>query len=196
LDNYIPGVLALNQINFRPANTYRGSILFDSGNNLTVTSSMGQINLYPNGATALSNLAYGLRLSSSGLCTLGNQSTYKYCESTPALIGNVNVQKPLLNAVTSATGGSGTGTVTCITAACTNLSGTYSVAGGTFATGNLLTLAWPTTTTAYNCWTSQNGGVATYGIGHAAATATGMTITSGITIAGVTVKIDYGCSAN
>lgn len=97
-------------------------------------------------------------------------------------------------AVTSATGGTNTGTVTCVTASCTNTSGTYSVAGGTFTTGNLLVLVWPTTTIAYKCWTSQNGGIATYGIGHSVATATGMTITAGISVAAVTVTIDYGCS--
>ena len=100
------------------------------------------------------------------------------------------------SAITSATGGTNTGTVTCLTAACTNISGTYSVVGSTFTTGNLLVLVWPTTTTAYHCWTSQNGGVATYGIGHSVATATGMTITAGISVATATVTIDYGCSAN
>lgn len=101
---------------------------------------------------------------------------------------------PVSAAVSSATGGTGTGTVTCLTAACTNVSGTYSVVGGTFTTGNLLVLVWPTTTIAYNCWTSQNGGAALYGIGHSVAAATGMTITSGISVIGITVTIDYGCS--
>lgn len=103
--------------------------------------------------------------------------------------------KPVVAAISSATGGSGTGTVTCLTAACTNISGTYSVVGGTFTTGTFLTLVWPTTTTAYSCWTSQNGGVATYGMGHGVATATGMTITAGISIISATVTVDYGCSA-
>lgn len=103
--------------------------------------------------------------------------------------------KPTVAAISSATGGSGTGTVTCLTAACTNISGTYSVAGGTFTTGTFLTLVWPTTTTAYNCWVSQNGGIATYGMGHGVATATGMTVTAGISIIGVTVSFDYGCSS-
>jgi hypothetical protein len=101
---------------------------------------------------------------------------------------------PVNGAVSSATGGSGTGTVTCLTASCTNVSGSYSVSGGTFTTGNLLVLVWPTTTTAYKCITSQNGGVALYGIGHSVATATGMTITAGISVLGVTVTIDYSCS--
>ena len=101
---------------------------------------------------------------------------------------------PVNTAISSATGGTGTGTVTCLTATCTNVSGTYSVAGGTFTTGNLLVLVWPTTTTAYKCRAVQNGGVATYGIGHSVATATGMTITAGISVAAITVTIDYDCS--
>jgi hypothetical protein len=99
-----------------------------------------------------------------------------------------------VSAITSATGGTNTGTVTCLTASCTNISGSYSVVGSTFTTGTFLTLVWPTTGTAYHCWTSQNGGVATYGIGHSVATATGMVITAGITPATATVTIDYGCS--
>ena len=104
--------------------------------------------------------------------------------------------RPVNNSISSATGGSNTGTVICITSNCTNLSGSYSVVGGTFTTGNLLVLIWPTTGTAYKCWSSQNGGVATYGIGHSVATVTGMTITAGISVTGVTVIIDYGCSPN
>jgi len=105
------------------------------------------------------------------------------------------IQSSANAAISSATGGTNTGTVTCLTATCTNLSGTYSVAGGTFTTGNLLVLVWPTTTTAYKCWATQNGSIGTtYGIGHTVATATGMTITNGVTVAGVTVTFDYGCS--
>jgi len=55
-------------------------------------------------------------------------------------------------------------------------------------------LVWPTTNTAYKCRVVQNGGVATYGIGHSVATATGLTITAGISVAATTVTIDYDCS--
>lgn len=103
--------------------------------------------------------------------------------------------KPVVAAISSATGGTGTGTVTCVTAACTNISGTYSVAGGTFTTGTFLTLVWPTTTTAYNCSVSQDGGTTMFALGHSVATATGMTITAGISIIGITVTFDYDCSS-
>ena len=115
--------------------------------------------------------------------------------AVPVTVGGNKVLAPVNGAVTSATGGTGTGTVTCLTASCTNVSGSYSVAGGTFTTGTFLTLVWPTTTAVYKCWVAQNGGSATYGLGHGVATATGMTVTAGISVLGVTVSFDYGCSA-
>jgi hypothetical protein len=100
------------------------------------------------------------------------------------------------NAITSATGGSGITSVTCATAACTNLRGTYTVVGGTATTGTIITLVWPTTTTAYVCTATQNDtGVATayLGLGHSVATATGMTISAGISVIGTTFNVDYTC---
>jgi hypothetical protein len=104
---------------------------------------------------------------------------------------------PVSNPITSATGGGGTGTVTCLTAACTNLRGSYSVAGGTFTTGTFLTLVWPTTTVAYACTVIENGGGSAtptfFGLGHSVATATGMTISTAVTILSTTVTFDYSC---
>jgi hypothetical protein len=100
---------------------------------------------------------------------------------------------PASNSITSATGGSGTSTVSCLTAACTNLRGTYSVAGGTFTTGAFLTLVWPVTATAYACSVTQDGGAAWLGLGHSVATTTGMNITSDVSISGTTVTFDYVC---
>jgi hypothetical protein len=100
---------------------------------------------------------------------------------------------PLSNAITSATGGTGTGTVTCLTVPCTNLRGSYSVAGGTFTTGTFLTLVWPATPTAYVCTVVQNG-LSPLGFGHTVATTTGMAITTTATIAAITVTVDYSCA--
>jgi len=98
------------------------------------------------------------------------------------------------NAVTSATGGSGTGTVACATASCTNLRGSYTVAGGTFATGTLLTLVWPTTTTAYVCSGSVLNNATGASIGyHSVATATGITFSSLTAATGLSIDIDYAC---
>lgn len=98
------------------------------------------------------------------------------------------------NPITSATGGSGTGTVACASAACTNLRGNYTVAGGTFATGTLLALVWPTTTNAYVCSATVLNNATGASIGyHSIATATGMNITSLTAVTGLSVDIDYSC---
>ena len=100
------------------------------------------------------------------------------------------------NAITSATPGAGITSVTCATASCTNLRGSYTVVGGAATTGTIITLVWPTTTTAYVCSVTQNDtGVATayLGLGHSVATATGMTISAGISVIGTTFVVDYQC---
>lgn len=94
----------------------------------------------------------------------------------------------------SAAVGTGVTSVTCATATCTNLRGSYTIVGGTATTGTIATLSWATTTTAYVCQVMQNGGASFYGIGHGVATATGMTITAGVTVASATVTVDYECT--
>lgn len=108
--------------------------------------------------------------------------------------GNLYKQSlPVSNAVSSATGGSGTGTVACVTT-CTNLRGSYTVAGGTFSTGTLLTLVWPTTTTAYVCqgFVLNNATGASIGY-HSSATATGITFSALTAATGLNLDIDYSC---
>jgi len=101
---------------------------------------------------------------------------------------------PTSNPVTTATGATGTGAITCLIANCTNLRGSYSIVGGTATTGNVLTLVWPTTTTPYVCMVSQNGGTAFLGLGHSVATATGMTVSAGVSVVGTTFTFDYQCN--
>lgn len=96
-------------------------------------------------------------------------------------------------AITSATGASGVTSVTCQTAACNVSRGSYTVVGGTATTGTIVTLVWPTTTTAWVCSADMNGGTGFLGIGHSVATATGMNITAGITVVGTTFTFDYNC---
>jgi hypothetical protein len=122
--------------------------------------------------------------ASSGHTLCGNGTNYV----DAALCGVVS------NAVTSASGGSGTGTVACAPAACTNLRGSYTVAGGTFATGTLLTLVWPTTTTAYVCSGTVLNNATGASIGyHGVATATGMTFSALTAATGLAIDIDYSC---
>jgi hypothetical protein len=87
----------------------------------------------------------------------------------------------------------GVTSVTCNTATCDVNGGTYTVVGGTATTGTFVTLAWPTTTTAWRCTTNMNGGTSFIGIGHSVATATSMTVNAGVTISGVTFTFDYSC---
>lgn len=179
-----------------PANEdWTMGLLFDAGTHtanswVVLKNTVQNVTDTANGFWWQNTNAHGIKWN------LQTNATYDYTMAQPTIANAMTYNFPVINAITSATGGTNTGTVTCTTAACTNISGTYSVVGSTFTTGTFLTLVWPTTTTAYRCWTAQNGGIATYGIGHAVATATGMVITSGITPAGVTVTIDYGCSAN
>lgn len=96
-------------------------------------------------------------------------------------------------AITSATPAAGVTSATCATAACTVSRGTYTVVGGTGTTGTFVTLLWPTTTTAWACSVVMNGGTGFLGLGHSVATATGMTVSAGVTILGTTFSFDYEC---
>lgn len=96
-------------------------------------------------------------------------------------------------AITSATGGTGVTSVTCATAACNVSRGSYTVVGGSATTGTIITLVWPTTTTAWVCSVDENGGIGFLGLGHSVATATGMNITAGVTVAATTFTVDYNC---
>ena len=133
-------------------------------------------------------IGYAAACAASNTAYIGNASV------TGGYLGPNKILAPVSNAITSATGGTGTGAVTCLTATCTNLRGTYSVVGGTFTTGTFLTLVWPTTTTAYACTATMNGGTGFLGIGNSVATATGMNITNGVSILGITVTVNYSCT--
>jgi hypothetical protein len=141
--------------------------------------------------------AFGEPISATGMTdsALGSAMTKAVSGVlTNAVAGTDFVAPPVSNAISSATGGSGTGTVACATASCTNLRGSYTVAGGTFATGTLLTLVWPTTTTAYVCIGNVLNNATGASIGyHSVATATGMTFSSLTAATGLSVDIDYSC---
>lgn len=102
--------------------------------------------------------------------------------------------KPGSNANTSATGGTGISAVSCSTASCTNLRGTYTMSAATVSAGTILTLVWPTTTTAYACQVVQNGGAVSLGLGHSVATATGMTVSVAVSVATGSITFDYECT--
>jgi hypothetical protein len=82
---------------------------------------------------------------------------------------------------------------TCATATCTSNRGSYTIVGGTATTGTIATLSWTAVAAAPVCTTSENGGVGFLGIGHSVATTTGMNITAGVAVTGLTITVDYSC---
>lgn len=134
-----------------------------------------------------------ITIDAANTCTTGSGGRALSLKAT-SVIASGPITSALGNAaITSATGGTGITSVTCATAACTVSRGSYTIVGGTATTGTIATLVWPTTTTAWVCSVDENGGVGFLGIGHGVATATGMTITAGVTVLGVTFTVDYNC---
>lgn len=105
----------------------------------------------------------------------------------------VQLNSTLGSGTVTNTPATGVTSVTCQTTTCNVNGGTYTVVGGTATTGTFVTLAWPTTTTAWRCTTNMNGGGTFLGLGHSVATATGMTVSSAITILSTTFTFDYSC---
>lgn len=94
----------------------------------------------------------------------------------------------------SFTPGSGVSSVSCTSVNCQTARGSISIVGGTATTGTIATIAFPQTLGAAPiCGVSVNGQATYLGIGHGNPTTTGFTITSGVTVAGKTVAIDYWC---
>lgn len=155
---------------------------------------------FPSNAVLAANPSANWFIDSSGNETAANVTDSALISgnlvkaAAGGLLADTGIKASVSGVVTSATGGSGTGTITCVTATCTNLRGSYTVAGGTFATGTLLTLVWPTTTAAYVCSGSVLNNATGASIGyHSAATATGMTFSSLTAATGLSIDIDYSC---
>lgn len=112
--------------------------------------------------------------------------------SAPGVSAVTYTAVPVSSSVT-VTPGSGVTSVTCATAACTSLRGTYTIVGGTFTTGTVAALAWTATPAAYVCTATMNGGTGFLGVGNSVATTTGMNITVGVTVATLTFSVNYSC---
>ena len=113
-------------------------------------------------------------VSSAGVWTFAN---------SPAITANTATLTP----------GTGVTSVTCASAACTNLRGTLTIVGGTATTGTVAALSWTATPTAYVCTATMNGGATSYGIGNSVATTTGMNVTTAVSVLGVTFTVNYSC---
>lgn len=92
--------------------------------------------------------------------------------------------------------GSGVTSVNCASFyTCTNTRGELTIVGGTATTGTIATLNFSATLSAAPglCWVNQAGGATVFSVGHGTPTTAGFTITSGISVIGATVTVDYAC---
>lgn len=121
-----------------------------------------------------------------------DEFSYYVVDSTHIRIA-VLTSTALAGTTATPTAGTGVTSVTCASAACTNIRGTYTIVGGTATTGTIASLAWTATPTAYVCTATMNGGTTTLGIGNSVATTTGMNITAGVSVLGVTLTVNYSC---
>lgn len=176
------------------SNVYNGSAPIEPLNisptiNVATTSTNGyravNVNVTETSVSTQTNFLDWEGVGGTARYTLDNKGAGIYSGTVTSALGNA--------AITSATGGTGVTSVTCATATCTVSRGSYTVVGGTATTGTIVTLVWPTTTTAWVCSVDMNGGTGFLGIGHSVATATGMNITAGLTVVGVTFIVDYNC---
>lgn len=154
------------------------------------TAGTGNISVVVSGGGTIDGLVGG---PSSIINVNGGSAKFRYVSSGVWETVQPTSNQPGLAAITSATPAAGVTSVTCATATCTIARGTYAVVGGTATTGTFATLLWPTTTTAYVCSVTMNGGTGFLGLGHSVATATGMTVSAGVTILGTTFNFDYEC---
>lgn len=175
-------------------NIYNGSAPIEPLNisptfNVATTSSAGYraVNINPTetSVSTQTNFLLWAGVGGTAKATIDSKGTGLFVGTVTSALGNA--------AITSATGGTGVTSVTCATATCNVSRGSYTVVGGTATTGTIITLLWPTTTTAWVCSVDMNGGTGFLGIGHSVATATGMNITAGLTVVGVTFIVDYNC---
>lgn len=98
--------------------------------------------------------------------------------------------------------GVGGSTVTCVNAdgsptSCTSARGSLKIVGGTATTGSVAAGSWSTESSNRFCVVTQNGngstGTASFDLGHTSPSATGFSITAGITVLGATIFVDYVC---
>jgi hypothetical protein len=162
-----------------PASTGTVGLAHDNGTAACPTGQQlgivtGQVSGTGSGATATVLLAINNPIALSG---------YQTAISTP-------------NGTPTYTPGTGVTSVGCASGyTCTNTRGELTIVGGTATTGTIATLNFSTTLSAAPglCQATQNGGTATYGIGHGVPSTSSFTITAGISVLSTTVNVDYEC---
>jgi hypothetical protein len=183
-NGFMPGIDLYNNTGYAADLVYGA----DSSNN------QWWYHILPSSASGWKSCNYPATTASS--ITQPSQLTYCHTLSQPTV--NDSIVTEVSNAITSSNTASGMNgpQASCVMTPCTNISGSYQVTSTTFTTGVFLTLVWPTTTNPYKCLVTQDGGTGFFSISHSVPTATGMTISAGITIAAQTFIVDYMCSAN
>jgi hypothetical protein len=94
------------------------------------------------------------------------------------------------------TAGTNVTSVSCSgSGSCTNTRGELTIVGGTATTGTIATVNFSTTLPAAPglCMVSQEGGTSHYGIAHGTPSTSSFTITSAVSVSGVTLTVDYVC---
>lgn len=167
---------------------------------ISASGSPSQIDFVPSG-TSVATSAGAASIGAPATVTTANVTALPASPGTGFVFSTntsgVDQLSIIVATTATATPGSGITSVTCATAACTNLRGTFTVVGGTATTGTIFTLAWTATPAAYACLVVENGGGSPtptfFGIGHTVASTTGMTVTAGISVIGSTFTVDYVC---
>jgi hypothetical protein len=99
-------------------------------------------------------------------------------------------------AAVTLTAGTGVTSVTCTSATCDVNGGSLTIVGGTATTGTVATIGYTglgLLLAPRTCLVVQNGGATHLGIGHGAPSTTSFTVTSAVTVSGVTFNVDYSC---
>ena len=134
-------------------------------------------------ASAASAPAVGkLYLNTGNQVCVNNSSGVTFCAS-PGFTATAITLTP----------GKGVTSATCTSARCDLNGGSVRVVGGSFTTGVFVTVGYALAAAPRTCSVAMNGGSKFVGLGHGTPTAASFTITSAVSIAELTVDLDYSC---
>jgi hypothetical protein len=136
----------------------------------------------------------------SGTCTTGRDfytdttglSQY-FCKATNSW---ATLAPAFPAAAVTLTAGTGVTSVTCTSPTCDLNGGSLTIVGGTATTGTVATIGYTglgLLVVPRSCLVAMNGGATYLGIGHGAPSTASFTVTSAVTVSGVTFNVDYSC---
>lgn len=139
----------------------------------------------------------GTPTSGTDYCRADSTAHQWLCSNNGAAEAPLAVRLP--SGSVTFTAGTGVTSVVCATSyTCTNSRGEFTLVGGTATTGTIATVNFSTTLGAApfcTVSTNGNGGSSTtfFDLGHGLPSTSSFTVTSGITVIGATINIDYQC---